>query len=117
MPRPLPAHLASAMLLWLSSRVALTTLPSGSLFSNAPGPPADVRLAALAAEIARLGPEAVAAALERQLRDRAEGFIAGLEAYRRHPFQRHEEGPRCDGAAARHGCWISEKIPPRRRCC
>jgi polyhydroxyalkanoate synthase len=45
-------------------------------------------LAALAAEIERLGPEPVAAALEHELRRRAAAFLAGLEAYRRHPYER-----------------------------
>ena len=96
MPRPLPAHLASAMLLWLSSRAALTSLRSGSPFWSSWGStlgstlasPPDERLRALAADIARLGPEAVAEALDRELGRRAAAFLAGLEAYRRHPFQR-----------------------------
>jgi polyhydroxyalkanoate synthase len=104
MPRPLPAHLASAMLLWLSSRAALTSLPSalprsnalgnapGNALGNAPGSTrenaAPGRLAALAGEVELLGPDAVAAALDRHLRRRAEAFLAGLEAYRRHPFHR-----------------------------
>jgi polyhydroxyalkanoate synthase len=88
MPRPLPAHLASAMLLWLSSRAALTSLPSGLPRSNAPGNPAGGQLSALADDIERLGPEAVAAALDRELRRRAAAFLDGLAAYRRHPFRR-----------------------------
>ena len=39
MPRPLPAHLASATLLWLSSRAALARLRSGLPPSNASGSP------------------------------------------------------------------------------
>ncbi|HEY8873964.1 MAG TPA: alpha/beta fold hydrolase [Stellaceae bacterium] len=92
MPRPLPAHLASAMVLWLSSRAGLTSLPGGLPRSNtqgdSPGNAALGRLAALAAEIGLLGPDAVAAALDRQLRGRAEAFLAGIEAYRGHPFHR-----------------------------
>ena len=89
-PRPLPAHLASAMLLWLSSRGALTSLASGlppwSIGeSGAPEP-----LRALAGEIGQLGVEAVAAALDRELSARADRFLAGLDAYRRHPFRREE---------------------------
>jgi polyhydroxyalkanoate synthase subunit PhaC len=83
-PRPLPAHLASAMLLWLSSRAALTSLPHGLLPSN----PAAAPLQALAAEAARLGIDAVGAALDRELLRRAAGFLAGVDAYRRHPFRR-----------------------------
>ena len=88
MPRPLPAHLASAMLLWLSSRAALTSFTSASPRSSGPGSPADGRLSALAAEIRGFGPERVAGALDRELRRRAEAFLAGVEAYRRHPFHR-----------------------------
>jgi polyhydroxyalkanoate synthase len=92
MPRPLPAHLASAMLLWLSSRAALTSLPGVLAHSNAPGHPtgntASGRLLELAAEIELLGSDAVAAALDREVGRRAGAFVAGLEAYRRHPFER-----------------------------
>jgi len=56
MPRPLPAHLASAMLLWLSSRAALTSFKNASPRSNASGNPPDGMLPALAAEISRFGP-------------------------------------------------------------
>ncbi len=93
MPQPLPAHLASALLLWLSSRAGLTSLASGSLRSNAPQQSRAVaaasrRLAELAGDLARLGPDAVAAALEREIGRRTAAFAAGLEAYRRHPFRR-----------------------------
>ncbi len=71
MPRPLPAHLASAMLLWLSSRAALTSLMPGLPLSNMPGNLRDDRLQALAGEIAQCGPEAVAGALDRELYRRA----------------------------------------------
>jgi poly[(R)-3-hydroxyalkanoate] polymerase subunit PhaC len=84
MPRPLPAHLASAMLLWLSSRAALTSWPAGWPNSNE----ADGRLRELAGAVVRRGPEAVAAALDRELLRRAARFLAGLEAYRRHPYRR-----------------------------
>src|SRR5439155_5762689 len=88
MPRPLPAHLASAMLLWLSSRAALTSLASGSPPLSAAGHPAESWQPALAAEIRGLGRERVAAALDRELRRRAAAFLAGIEAYRGHPFHR-----------------------------
>jgi polyhydroxyalkanoate synthase len=90
-PRPLPAHLASAMLLWLSSRAALTSSSPGSALSSAAEP-----LRALAREVApeiapeieRLGIDRVGAALDRELLRRSQDFVAGLEAYRRHPFRR-----------------------------
>ena len=58
-PRPLPLHLASASLLWLSSRAALTSLANGWPRSNTPRDMTEGRLAALADEIARLGRETV----------------------------------------------------------
>jgi polyhydroxyalkanoate synthase subunit PhaC len=88
-PRPLPAHLASAMMLWLSSRAALPILRTVSLVSSAAGGP----LRVLAGEIDAVGPERVAAALDRTLGERAERCLAGLEAYRRHPFRRRQAGP------------------------
>jgi polyhydroxyalkanoate synthase len=87
-PRPLPAHLASAMLLWQSSRAALRSLPNGWPNWSAPAPPDDARLAALAGEIEAFGPDPVAAALDRELARRAGLFAAGLDAYRRHPYRR-----------------------------
>jgi polyhydroxyalkanoate synthase len=83
MPRPLPAHLASAMLLWLTSRAALTSSSLGSPLSSGADP-----LRALAPEIARLGSDRVGGALDRELLRRAKDFVAGLEAYRNHPFRR-----------------------------
>jgi len=56
--------------------------------SNTPGNTGLGRLAALAAEIELRGRDAVAAALDRRLRHRAEAFLTGIEAYRRHPFHR-----------------------------
>lgn len=84
MPRPLPAHLASAMLLWSSSRAALTSLPNGWPLSNG----ASEALRALAAEIEGLGAAEVGAALDREVQRRAGAFVAGIEAYRTHPYRR-----------------------------
>ena len=89
-PRPLPAHLGSAMLLWLSSRAGLTSLPAVSRLSSGPASPAAARLRELLPEIEKRGAEAVAAALDRQLRQRADAFLTGLEQYRKHPFRRGE---------------------------
>ena len=87
-PRPLPLHLTSASLLWRSSRAALTSLPNGWPLSNMPGKISDDRLPALAGDVARLGREAVAEALDRELSRRADAFLTGLETYRRHPYRR-----------------------------
>src|SRR5260370_8627395 len=86
MPQPLPAHLASATLLWLSSRAALTSLPNGWPQSNAIGGIADRRLAELAGDIERLGPDTVAAALDREIGRRAAAFAARLHPSRPHPL-------------------------------
>jgi polyhydroxyalkanoate synthase len=51
-------------------------------WNNAP------RLVALAAEIAQAGSDRVGAALDREILRRAELLVAGLEAYRRHPYRR-----------------------------
>src|ERR1700738_3341031 len=88
-PRPLPAHLASATMLWLTSRAALPVLKNASPPSNAVGD----RLRALAAEIEALGIEPVLRALDLEIARQAEAYLAGLEAYRRHPFRRCGASP------------------------
>jgi polyhydroxyalkanoate synthase len=88
-PRPLPAHLTAAMMLWLSSRAALPILRNVSLPSSEPGE----RLRALAAEIGAFGHDSVAAALDREIVDRAGSYLTGLETYRRHPFRRPDREP------------------------
>jgi len=85
MPRPLPAHLASAMMLWASSRAALPSLSAGLPLSNL-----SPSLRALGSEIAKAGLDRVAPALDRELARRADGFLTGLETYRRHPHRRSE---------------------------
>jgi poly[(R)-3-hydroxyalkanoate] polymerase subunit PhaC len=87
-PRPLPAHLASAMLLWLSSRAALTNSPAGWTNWSAASRNGHARLAALADEVAQLGRDRVAAALDREIARRAAAFLSGLDAYRRHSYRR-----------------------------
>ncbi|HEX3864512.1 MAG TPA: alpha/beta fold hydrolase [Stellaceae bacterium] len=62
------------------------SLPNGWLASKAP----DDQLAALAGEIRSGCPEAVAAALDRQLQHRAGAFLAGIDAYRHHRYRRAE---------------------------
>jgi polyhydroxyalkanoate synthase subunit PhaC len=87
-PRPLPAHLSSAAGLWLSSRIALPFLKSVSPRSNKAASTAAVRLRALAGEIGGFGPDRVAGALDAEIARRAEAYVAGLDAYRRHPYRR-----------------------------
>jgi polyhydroxyalkanoate synthase subunit PhaC len=83
-PRPLPAHLASAALLWLSSRAVLPLWKTVSPRSSA----ASGRLHALVEEIDACGFERVVAALDREIGDRVAAYADGIEAYRRHPFRR-----------------------------
>jgi polyhydroxyalkanoate synthase subunit PhaC len=85
-PRPLSAHLASAMTLWLSCRAALPILKDVSPPSSA----MRERLRALAAEIDEFGSDKVATALDCEIVQRAGLFLAGLEGYRRHPFRRSD---------------------------
>jgi len=87
-PRPLALHLANASLSWLSSQAALPLLKSGSL-------PWKPELAQggrdLLQSLGSARAEEFAPALERELRRRADLFLTGIEAYRRHPYRRHVE--------------------------
>jgi polyhydroxyalkanoate synthase subunit PhaC len=78
------------MLLWLSSRAALTSLASGWPSWNGGGSQPPEQLRSLVTEVARTGPEEVGRALDQELLGRADRFLGGLEAYRRHPFRRAE---------------------------
>lgn len=71
-------------MLWLSSRAALPLWKTASPPSSGAGG----RLRALADEIDACGSERVAAALDREIHDRAAAYLEGLEAYRRHPYRR-----------------------------
>ncbi|HEY3909326.1 MAG TPA: alpha/beta fold hydrolase [Stellaceae bacterium] len=51
------------------------------------------KLRALAAEIDACGPDRVASALGDEIALRADAYLAGLEAYRRHPYRRSEPAP------------------------
>jgi polyhydroxyalkanoate synthase len=80
-PRPLPAHLLSATMLWQSCRAALASSNGGSPHLNA-------ALDGTAAAIRAAGTEAVAAALDAEIAHRGMRYLEGLENYRRHPFRR-----------------------------
>jgi len=84
-PRPLALHLGTAALTWLSSRAALPLSIGGSL-------PWKKELAAAGAELrtelARADPEALAKALEREVRQRLDRFMSAVERYRHHPYRR-----------------------------
>jgi len=86
-PRPLALHLANASLAWLSSQAALPLWKTGSL----PWSPALAADAASLAQSLNALDGAAAdfpAALERELRRRADLFLTGIERYRHHPYRR-----------------------------
>jgi polyhydroxyalkanoate synthase subunit PhaC len=84
-PRPLPLHLASAATAWASSRAALALLRSGSLPWK---PELAAAASALRQSVADVPPDDFAAAVDAELRSRADIFLRGLERYRRHPYRR-----------------------------
>jgi polyhydroxyalkanoate synthase len=75
------------MMLWSSARTVLPILKEALLLSSEAGE----RLRGLAAEIDAAGPDSVAAALDLEITRRAKSYLAGLEAYRRHPYRRGSE--------------------------
>jgi polyhydroxyalkanoate synthase subunit PhaC len=77
------------MMLWLSARTGLPLLKDVLLPSSAAGE----RFRGLAAEIDAAGPGSVAAALDLEITRRAKSYLAGIEAYRRHPYRRSDEAP------------------------
>jgi polyhydroxyalkanoate synthase subunit PhaC len=89
-PRPLPLHLMTAIAAMTSSRAALPLLRSGSLLSR-PGFAPELR--ALQKSLADAAPDALVAALDRELKGRAGAFLAGIERYRHHPYRRELEDP------------------------
>ncbi len=73
-------------MLWSGSRTVLPLLKDASLPSSAGAE----RLRGLAVEIDAVGPSSVAAALDLEITRRAKSYLAGLEAYRRHPYRRSD---------------------------
>ena len=84
-PRPLPAHLLTAGTTWHSSRLALPLLKSGLLPWKAD---LESRAEELARELEAVELPDFSAAVESELAQRADRFLAGIEAYRRHPYRR-----------------------------
>src|SRR5438034_3417701 len=105
-PRPLPLHLTTAALTWLSSAAALPLLRQLSATSAGPapatGPEAEWkwlvslpwqkavhgRADALRRDLAAVDPEAFAAAVGREIRRRLDEFATGLTRYRHHAYRR-----------------------------
>ena len=89
-PRPLPLHLMVAALTWTTSRAALPLLRSGSLPWR---PELSEAGAALRESLESHPPEAVQAAVERQLNARMTALADGILRYRRHPYRRDLPDP------------------------
>ena len=89
-PRPLPLHLAAAITSFASSHAALPLLKSGFLAWRP-----ELRAAGsdLEKSLAAVGLEALAQAVERELRTRADRFLRGIERYREHPYRRDLADP------------------------
>jgi polyhydroxyalkanoate synthase len=89
-PRPLPLHLAAAIASFGSSQAALPLLKSGWLAWRP-----ELREAGkdLEKQLAAVGIEALAAAVDLELRTRADRFLAGIERYRDHPYRRDLADP------------------------
>jgi polyhydroxyalkanoate synthase subunit PhaC len=89
-PRPLALHLASAATVWTSSRAGLALLRNGSLPWR---PELAAAASALSRSVADTPPDDFAAAVDTELRIRADAFLRGLERYRRHPYRRALRDP------------------------
>lgn len=84
-PRPLPWHLGVALATWMSCTGAWPLSRSGSLPWRPQLAEAGERLSA---DLQSLAPEAFAEALGRESRRRLNALLAGILAYRRHPYRR-----------------------------
>ena len=89
-PRPLPLHLAAASASLASSHAALPLLKSGSLAWR---PELKAAGSELEKSLAAVGVEALARAVERELRSRADLFLRGIERYRDHQYRREITDP------------------------
>lgn len=95
-PRPLPLHLGTALMTWVSCESALKLWKQGSPSSN-PSSPAPEAIAALLPEIAaleaRTGTAGFEPALQREIARRMARLADGVLAYRRHEAHRSLENP------------------------
>jgi len=81
-PRPLPLHMAVQTLMWMSSLAALPGLKNGSLNWS---PRLSVQAENLQKNLQKVDPDAFAAAVEEQSRQRLSAFADGILAYRAMP--------------------------------
>lgn len=84
-PRPLPLHLMAQASTLFSSWAVLPSWRSGSFAWKPHLAPEAERLAR---DIDSVGDEAFKSALTAESRHRVDAFLAGVEAYRRHPYRR-----------------------------
>ena len=87
-PRPLQVHLAMALSTWLMSRAAWPIWNNGSApWSN------EEAVAALRKALAKVDPDAFAAALDGEVRTRTLRLLRAVEAYQTHPYRRSLKDP------------------------
>ncbi len=89
-PRPLALHLATALTTWLGS---LAALPSARLGSMPWSPALEERAAALVPDLAREDLDRLVGAVGGEAVRRLGEMLAGIEAYRRHPYRRALDEP------------------------
>jgi polyhydroxyalkanoate synthase len=88
-PRPLPTHLLTAALTYVSSNAALPFSKKGSLDWQISAEKTD----GLADALTAADPNLLATAVEREGRLRLSRFLDGIEAYRHHPYRRNTAEP------------------------
>jgi len=84
-PRPLGLHLATSAAVWMSSLAALPSARSGLLPWSAAQKSA---AGAIQTALAAADPEALSAAVAHEANERLAHFLAGIRAYRNHPYRR-----------------------------
>ena len=89
-PRPLPLHLATQIATLISSRAALPNLKNGSLAWN---PRLRQTAEQLRAALGGTDAEAFDRALMAEAGRRVDGFLQGIDTYRRHPYRRRLADP------------------------
>jgi polyhydroxyalkanoate synthase len=89
-PRPILTHLGIATGSWIGSVAGLPLLRTGSLSWR---PELAAQAAALRSELESVDPDAFDAAVRAEGQRRVERFVAGVEAYRHHPYRRGLSDP------------------------